>query len=67
MGDVTAFRQPESQKGTLAGVTGGWWPGLLLTHLTSSVSFYLPAVVAHAAGPILGRGISAGRVHMGQY
>lgn len=45
VGDVMAFRQPESQKGTLAGVTGGWWPGLLLTHLISSVSFICPLLL----------------------
>lgn len=41
------------------------WPAVNTPH--QLCVFYLPAVVAHAAGPILGRGISAGRVHVGQY
>lgn len=39
VGDVTTFRQLQSQKGTFAGVSVGRWPGLLLTHLTSAPSF----------------------------
>lgn len=40
------------------------WPAVNTPHQCSA--FYLPAVVAHTARPILGRSISARGVHVGQ-
>lgn len=53
---MTAFRQPQSQKGTL-GAWSEWrtvsWPAVNTPHQRSV--FYLPAVFAHAAALFWGR------------